>query len=446
MRKKQENTDQTKSERKKRLKIHEATAENDIRYLGPMNYQHFQMLGWLCIVFSQASVLIALGSKIDASIGEQFASVKDVLGWFSGLSLPFLLIANFSRILNNVEGYKKQLIKNGAAMAGIALATLLFMYRYMMGTAVAVGAAGEQAELLIRDMLTVSSTTKYGFFCFNIFVDLFLCTLVMYFMNYHPKRVFRSKGGLIVFRSFVIFPLAYEAASIVLKIGSASKAITLPLWTFPLLTVKPPMTFALFIILAIYMKTRERRFRRHGKTHKEYQEFLKTKRNSLHFSVFLAIMLVVVSIFDILILVGMTAVRTAASYSKISEGTIGERVSAALELETVMSDEEALQYLAEQGITEEDFDKTELIMYAADSTMVMDAVGFGRSRSLIFLAPLMLLFSYTRVPRNKQLSMFIPMAAMGLIVLLYLEAMYQGLGRFAAEKGLKLTNMINNSP
>ena len=38
--------------KKRRLRIHEVTHENDIRYRGPLSYQHFQILGWLCIVLS----------------------------------------------------------------------------------------------------------------------------------------------------------------------------------------------------------------------------------------------------------------------------------------------------------------------------------------------------------------------------------------------------------
>ena len=42
----------------------------------------------------------------------------------------------------------------------------------------------------------------------------------------------------------------------------------------------------LFVVLAVFIKTRELRFRRRGGTHEEYQQFLLTNRNSLHFSAF----------------------------------------------------------------------------------------------------------------------------------------------------------------
>ena len=57
------NSSEIQREKKPRRKWHERTAEKDIRYRGPLNYQHFQILGWLCIVASQASVILSLGAR-----------------------------------------------------------------------------------------------------------------------------------------------------------------------------------------------------------------------------------------------------------------------------------------------------------------------------------------------------------------------------------------------
>ena len=187
MRKEKKNQEPAQSGRKKRLKIHEVTAENDIRYLGPLNYQHFQILGWLCIVMTQAMLLISLGGKIDSSIQKRFEGAIPVLQWISSMSLPFLLIANFARIVNNVEGYRKQLIKNGAAMAGLSLAAILVLERYAVGSLAILEGEGGQAEAVLLAVLKMTKAGRYGFVSFNIFVDLFLCTLVMFFLNYQSN-------------------------------------------------------------------------------------------------------------------------------------------------------------------------------------------------------------------------------------------------------------------
>ena len=475
MRKEKKNQEPAQSGRKKRLKIHEVTAENDIRYLGPLNYQHFQILGWLCIVMTQAMLLISLGGKIDSSIQKRFEGAIPVLQWISSMSLPFLLIANFARIVNNVEGYRKQLIKNGAAMAGISLAAILVLERYAVGSLAILEGEGGQAEAVLLAVLKMTRAGRYGFVSFNIFVDLFLCTLVMFFLNYEPKHIFKGQKIRIFFRLFTVFPIAYEVISIILKIRCANGQIMLPVWVFPLLTVKPPMTFVLFIALAVYVKTRERRFRRHGKTHEEYQAFLKTRRNSRNFSVFLAVMLVVISIVDFVILVGMSVWQTAVSYDRDIQVQVEEQIRAAgdgedmpgleaaapegLAAETAHAEvtaaetavSETADGTAAQGTAEGDPaangpDEEQLEVYAMESLNAMTAVGFGESAHLVLLAPLVLLFSYTRIPRNPKLSMFIPIVAIGLIVLLFMEGAYQGIGKLMRDHSEELKQFLNNTP
>ena len=54
------------------------------------------------------------------------------------------------------------------------------------------------------------------------------------------------------------------------------------------------------------------------------------------------------------------------------------------------------------------------------------AIGFGEAITLLFVAPLILLYSHTKKPRNKKISMLIP--AVGTALILLLEGIYQGAG------------------
>ena len=81
--------------------------------------------------------------------------------------------------------------------------------------------------------------------------------------------------------------------------------------------------------------------------------------------------------------------------------------------------------------------------YTEKSVRIMDAVGFGGSVYLIFLAPLVLLFSYIRIPKNKQFSMLIPMIAAGLILVMYLEGFYRGVGILAQQQGFNLGEILS---
>ena len=459
-----------------RAKIHEITADNDIRYRGPITYQHFQILGWLCIVVSQIALLLRIGSKLDASIAESFGSIEPLLKSISNMSLPLLLFANFAQILDSSDGYKNQLIKNACASLGVFVSSLFFFYRYIVGALAAVSTDPAEAGPVLEALLQTLSPT--GFISFNLFIDLFLCTLVMFFLNYQPQRFFRGKL-VHVFRLFTLLPIGYEIACMVLKVLSARGVVRLPLWTFPLLTVKPPMTFLLFIILAFFVKVRELRFRRHGKTHAEYQEFLKTNKNSWNFSVFLAIMIVVVSVLDFAVMTGYSVFGAVERMSltevyhnaealptpdgeKMPEGSPPLEVRTSEQLTLSVRDAEAEKYrlflseLAEdesakellalleemsgeqfnlpsaeptpEPLTEEERAQRErehlkkaLETALTKEMITANALGFGGSISMLLLAPLVLLFSYTKAPRSEKVGLFIPAVGVVLIVFLYLE-------------------------
>ena len=380
----------------KRHKLHEMTRENDIRYRGPLSYQGFQILGWACIVISALILMLRAGQQVDPQLAKRVLPLISVLTFICPLSLPFLLIANFAKILNNQEGYKKLLLVNGCAALGIfALAYFVFS-RYVIG---AISQFVTDPEEVLPLMTSeVRLVQKNGFIAFNIFIDLFLCTLFMFFLDARPKRVFTGKKRYI-FRAFAILPIACEVFSLYLKGRSAEGLVRLPLWSFPLLTVKPPMTFAVFIVLAVYIKTRELRFRRHGKTHEEYKAFLQTNRNSLHFSVFLSIIMVIAAVLDLLFLTFLSA-QSAGSFEALNTND-----AAVLE-----------QYMT-----------------------VGNALGFGESVFLAAAAPFVLLFSYTRIPKNKRVSILIPAAAIVLIVIMLIEGCYQALGMIADQMPQKVS-------
>ena len=374
------------SERKPQQRWHERTADKDIRYRGPLNYQHFQILGWLCIAATQLVLILGLANKMNM-LPDRYAGLQEPARVMSWLALPFLLIANFAQIMNGKKSYKSLLIRNFCAAVAIWAGYAFFLHRYIIGT-VDVMNDGTVTSLDVVTrfiiMLTSSGLLKIGspgILAFNVFVDLFLCTLLMFFLNYKPKKIFTGKWRY-VFRTFALLPIAYEVGCIVLKVMASRFQIEVSPYLYPLFTVKPTMTFVLFIVLAFYIKIREWRFCRHGRTNEEYAAFLHTRKNSWDFSVFLAVALVVVSVLDFVLFVRIT------------------------NMEMAYIDAEAA---------------------AANITPVAMVMGFGDSIMLLLLAPLVLLFSYTREPRNPAMGMMIPVAAIGIIVLLYLEAGHQAL-------------------
>ena len=370
-----------------RRKWHERSADRDIRYRGPLNYQHFQILGWLCIAASQLVLILGLADRL-GMLPARYAVLREPARVMSWLALPFLLIANFAQIMNGQKSYKTLLIRNFCAAAAIWAGYAFFLHRYIIGTVDVINdgtvASLDLVTQFIR-MLTFSGLLNIGspgVLAFNVFIDLFLCTLVMFFLNYRPVKVFTGKWR-ILFRAFALLPIACEVGSIVLKVMASRNQISISPYLYPLFTVKPTMTFVLFLVLAFYIKTREWRFCRHGKTHEEYTAFLHTRKNSWDFSLVLAVALVVTSVLDFFL------------FARITNWEMAH-----LDAEAAMT---------------------------ADFTPVAMVMGFGDSIMLWLLAPLVLLFSYTREPRNASFGMMIPVASIGLIVFLYLEAGHQAL-------------------
>ncbi len=382
----------TGTQKPPRRKWHERTAEQDIRYRGPLNYQHFQILGWLCIVASQASLILSLGARL-GKLSESYAGLTGPMTYMSWLSLPFLLIANFAQIMNGQKSYRFLLIKNFCAAGAVWGIYAFFLNRYVLGTIDMINDGTITGFEALSQIVEKAAPT--GVLCFNIFIDLFLCTLVMFFLNYKPTRIFKGKTRFI-FRSFALLPVVYEVGCIVLKVMASRKEVTVSPFFYPLFTVKPTMTFVLFIVLAMYIKTRELRFRRHGKSHEEYKAFLNTNKNSWDFSRFLAIALVVIALADLAVLLTVTARETA--------------------------------------------NMTEEAMNTYYPTAVI--MGFGDSIVLIFLAPLVLLFSYTRKPKNAMVGLLVPVSSFALIMMLYLEAGHQAIPMFDLPK-FNLQEMLN---
>lgn len=368
-------------------KLHEVDLGRDIRYRGPLSYREFMILGWLCIVLGQALRMMNLGVLANGALAGRFAAPMTVLQFVTDMSLPLLLLANFARILNKSRSYRSQLIVNGAAMLGFAALFLLVFNHYVIGTVSVFATDRAQVPGFVMQLFYMLSGK--GFIAFNFFVDIFLCTLVMFFLDYKPKKVFTGRWHYL-FRAFALLPIAYEVASFAVKYLAAAGQIKLPLIVFPFLTVKPPMTFLVFVVLALFIKLRERRFCRHGRGYDEYEAFLQTNRNSLHFAIFLAVLLVVASLLDVF------------AYGLFGGVEIALQAGPEADLEA---------YVA--GLDLENYRPIAL------------QIGVGQSAGLILLAPLVLLFSYSRVHKNRLVDTAIPVAGVALIVLVTIQGLYQ---------------------
>ena len=379
--------------RKNKISIYDRNASNDIRYRGPLSYRHLQIMGWLGISFLVLHSLIELGIMIDPNQPKWVLSLNSVASVVSEFALPLFLFANFAILLDRKKTFKAQLLKFGGLSLLVVILFLLVTEHYILelGAAIAGGTADVQAQI---DGYFLSRI-RTGSLSFNFFVDMFLCTLLLFFLEYTPKKVFTGKKRYL-FRMFALIPVVYEAGSLAIRILAYYGIIAPPLIVYPLLTTKPPMSFALFVILVLFIKIREFRFRKRGKTKQEYMEFTKTRLNSLQFSVFSSIMILVTGVIDLILLIGFSAFDIVVKN---------------------MDHMEQVENASEQALEE-------MSMVAARGVA---GWGIGLHSSMIFIIPIILLFSYTRNHKNPKADLAIPIGGILLAVFVGIEGLHQGI-------------------
>ena len=379
--------------RKNKISIYDRNASNDIRYRGPLSYRHLQIMGWFGISFLVLHTLIELGIMIDPNQPKWVLSLNAVASVVSEFALPLFLFANFAILLDRKKTFKAQLLKFGGLSLLVVILFLLVTEHYILevGTAIAGDKAGVQAQI---DGYFLSRI-RTGSLSFNLFVDMFLCTLLLFFLEYTPRKVFTGKKRYL-FRMFALIPVVYEAGSLVIRILAYYRMISPPLIVYPLLTTKPPMSFVLFVILVLFIKIRELRFRKRGKTKQEYMEFTKTRLNSLQFSVFSSIMILVTGVIDLILLIGFSAFDIVVKN---------------------MDHPEQVKNASEQALEE-------MSMVSARG---VTGWGIGLHSTMIFIIPIILLFSYTRNHKNPKADIAIPIGGILLAVFVGIEGLHQGI-------------------
>lgn len=378
-----------KKRKKNKISIFERNHLNDIKYRGPLSYRHLQIIGWLCVSFLILNRLIDLGIMIDPNQPGWVLALNKVAAFFSEFVLPLFLFANFAILLDEKVPYKVQLLKFGGLSLLVVILFLLVTEHYALelGAAIIQDKAGMQ-QMIDQFFLGLMYD---GSLSFNLFIDMFLCTLLLFFLEYTPKRIFTGKKRFI-FRLFALLPILYEVGSLVIRILIYYEKVSPPLIVYPLLTTKPPMSFVLFMTLVLFIKIRELRFRRRGKTKEEYREFTKTRINSLQFSVFASIMILITGIIDAVLFLMSTAFDLAFKMA-------GANTTAAELTEEMMN----------------------------GSIKGISGWGIGNHAIMIMIIPIILLFSYTRRHKDPKMDLVVPAGGVLLAFFVGLEGLHQGL-------------------
>lgn len=368
--------------------IHEVNAKNDISFTPPLSYRHFRVFAWICLALAGLGQLFLIGGRMNVTLATNTAGLANFLHGASSLVTPLFLIASFSVILTAKNGYKRLIIMyTGLSILFYLLFILIHQY-YIVGMLKALGLDYDMANAMTNLVLAVF--LKNGYLAFNIFIDLLLCVLVTFFLNYTPSKHFQGKK-IAIFRAFVALPIIYELGSLALKFLASGSVIELSPFVFPLLTTKPPLAFFVFIALAIFMGNRRRHFIKKGLNDKQYKEFLDTNVNKLHFSIFLSSSIFVAAILDFILALFLT-IFIASGMGEAVEGE--EQIASALS--------------------------------------VVNSYGIGNCIPMILLIPVVMLFDYRKQYKNNLPDIIIPVAGIALLLITYIEGGFEII-RFALE-------------
>ncbi len=361
-------------------KFYEITPENDITYRGFLSYRYMKILGWAFLVLASIGAVLRLYA-VAAEKPDEYSTLITVLSSGKELSVSLLLFSAFAVLVNGRANYIRAIAVNSAAALGLAALYFFVLIRYVVTAGAALlGSRSQGWELFGKFFYDNSSS---GFLSFNIFIDMTMCTLMMFFMNYTPKKHFQGKK-IHFFRTMVLLPLFYEIASVCLKILASTHTIRLPVAVFPFLTAKPPMSYLMFLSIARYFKTTELQFLKHGRTIEDYEAYLHTNHSSFRFSKHLSKRILLFAALDLLLLLLLSALHVANfGQGRITEESVGSAV--------------------------------ELVL----------SWGFGQMVPMVIVIPILLLFSYTRTHKYPLIDIGITILGVVSIVLVYFDGLFR---------------------
>ena len=374
-----------------RIKWRDRTPENDIKYGGHLSYRHLRIIGWFCLVIAQIGVVLKLEAKLAPATAGTVNTWMTVISIIGSLPIPLFLLANMSTILQKRGNYKALFIKFGALAAGMYLLANFIVFHYGFRTMLAFDNTvnwGDAARAF-GEMLPFLGKTGYTL---NIFIDMLLVVLMFFFMNYEPRvKAFEGKR-IILFRLLILLPVAYEVAGIVLKyFAYMADSFIIPSPLFFLLPSKPPLVFAAFFFIVLFLKLAEVRWlRRPGNTKEAYEVHITTKAHSLKISILIAVIFAILAVADLALYLGLA-------------------ISAMYAIPAQYPD-----YAPEVLET--------MIAYKLE---VYEAIGFGGATALILAIPLVILFSYTKTHKNPKIDIFIPIIGIAGIAIVLLEGFFQ---------------------
>lgn len=376
----------TLKKKKKRIPLKHRTSKNDINYRGPLSYRSLRIIAWVFMIIAQVTIIMEFSMTVSKDLVPVLSTATTVLSYAQNFPLPLFLLANFAFILQKKDNFRKLFIFYGGISLTLYAAAILVVTHFGMGFIYNMSPDEFDFGFISVVLGTAFASSSRAFlYVFNLFIDLFLCTLTYFFIHYQPKRYFAGKK-IVFFRLMVLLPICYELGSLAIKHYVGTGELEISYFLFFLLTAKPPFMFVAFLLIVLFIKIQKMSFMKKFHDEKLLDNHLETNAHSLKVSITIFWVFLLCVFLDILAMI-IYVFYNIYPYITESEDVILEKMIAAF-----------------YNVT---------------------ALGLGGSFPLFFIAPLALLFSYTKRPKNPKVDTFIPLVAVVLIVLVYIEGVFR---------------------
>jgi len=347
----------------------------------PLGEVHLRIFSWFFTVVAQIGAVLLLFDEVESLFFRDEPSNSSSL-YVSGLkisgallsicqycSMPLILVANFSVILRQRNSYKKLLLQHGGATLGIFLVYIFVYFRYIIPVIKKFTGVDTKAACKYADSFLAL------FFSYlrqlNFFVDLFICTLISFFTFYIPKYIFKGRA-IICFRVMVLIPIAWSILGFIFLARNEGDNL-IPGYLYPIFPLKPPLLFCVFLAIVVYLKIKEQiAFHKKKMSVEEYDKAFFSPISVRRFSRYVCLCLLIGSLLDVIFLV-IYLVTENASYQR---------------------------------------------------------VGFGQSALVFLVIPVVWFFDFRKGNNSFMVSLLIPVVGVVLIIILWIESIYQLVNKF----------------
>lgn len=372
----------TKDERQlcKHRNMLSVSTSNDIAPKLRLSYRHLRILAWAFLALSIVGSFLSAGSGVVSLFGggeDLFGNWPTILKSFKSLMSPLFLIAAFGVVLRSKERFRDVLIFFGALSILMVVTFYFFYFHIFLGFFKSVQFS--EGFDIIRQGIESDGTI----FMVNIFIDLFLCTLLAFFVHYRPKHYFKGKK-LIYFRFMALIPILYEIICITFRVLDSVEVLHVPFYLYPFFTTKPPLSFVIFIVMVFYLKLKERYFIKNGKTHAEFNDFARTNVNSIQYARRLSFVIFLAAIIDFILLMICTAILASKNVDA------GFEVSLATEM----------------------------------AGSKVQSWGLGGTFAMIFVIPFVLFYDYHKTHKDTKGDLLVPVVGLSVCAFLCFEGVY----------------------